>query len=373
MEARNPGRVLTCYYRPKPGGFCTRYLRAINALLDRGCAVHYLAVVRFPIDRPNCFFHRFPWPQDKTDSLLFWAVFHVLAPIILIYLGFRWRITHCFAFGANYAYLLQPVRIAKQLRLVLFLRGDSFSHHGTKNRPAWLRRLDQLIEGFGIIDASVYCVAEFLGRQLATRHRWMYPRSIATLRNDIYLSSEDKKLFVGVQLRLGCVGMLEPHKNQELLFNVLSKLNNDTITLEVYGAGPDCDRLDVMAKRLEIDSRVNLRGWIDSRRIWEEIDLLLMPSLYEGCPNAVCEALGYFVPVLASDIPAHSEILPQTNLLPANSVEAWCSSLRKIADNREKEMNLLLASQTKKMQELIFDWDKCVYHAIMGYGSDSQY
>jgi len=43
MAVNNFHNILTCYYRPKPGGFCKRLFRAINALLDRGHIVHYLA------------------------------------------------------------------------------------------------------------------------------------------------------------------------------------------------------------------------------------------------------------------------------------------------------------------------------------------
>lgn len=365
MEGSNRNRVLTCYYRPKPGGFCTRYFRAINALLDKGCEVHYLAVVRFPIDRSNCHFHRFPWPRNRTDTLFFWAVFHILAPFILTYLGFRWRITHCFAFGANYGCFLQPLRMIKQTPLVLFLRGDSLAHHGTRNSPDWLMGLELLIEGLAINHIRVYCVSDFLGQRLAARHRWLRPLSIAILRNDINLKSPVKKPSMGDRLRLGCVGMLEPHKNQALLIDVLSRLNNDTVTLDIFGVGPDRDRLIGMAKRLGIQPQVNLRGWIDANRIWQEIDLLLMPSLYEGCPNAVLEAMGHSIPVLASEIPAHREILPETSCLPADIAEAWYIRLKPIADNPNKEAILLLESQSEKMDRMVFDWDKNICDAII--------
>src|SRR5215467_11075094 len=60
--------ILTCYYRPKPGGLCKRFFRATESLLSRGHEVHYLAVVAFPISHPHCHFHRFPWPQGKTEG-----------------------------------------------------------------------------------------------------------------------------------------------------------------------------------------------------------------------------------------------------------------------------------------------------------------
>ena len=130
-------RVLTSYYRPKPGGFCKRLFRGIAALLDGGCEVHYLAVVKFPIEHPHCFFHRFPWPAGRTDGWLFWGVFHLLAPPALLYLGVRHRITHAFAFGPNYALFLQPLRWIKRIPLSLFLRADTIENHRIKGRRSW--------------------------------------------------------------------------------------------------------------------------------------------------------------------------------------------------------------------------------------------
>lgn len=358
MERCDPKRVLTCYYRPKPGGFCSRYFRAINALLDRGCEVHYLAVVRFPISHPHCYFHRFPWPANKTDSLLFWAVFHSLAPFVLAYLGIRWKVSHCFAFGSNYGCILKPITIIKSIPLVLFLRGDSFAHHNTKNRPKWLIGLEFLIEGIAISGINVYCVSDFLQQRVRARHRWLQPASIATLRNDIVLRPRSGKNVNCSVIHAGCVGVLEAHKNQALLIKVLSKFNQGEIKLNLFGVGPDHDRLAAMINSLGIESEVNLRGWVDPNRLWDDIDILLMPSLYEGCPNAVLEALGYSVPVLASDIPAHREILPGQNMIPLNDHELWCERLRKILRTPDVELKRLQELQNAMARSLIFDWDK---------------
>src|SRR5438093_1345770 len=71
-ETRLMATILTCYYRPTPGGLCKRLFRAIESLLSSGHEVHYLAVVAFPISHPHCHFHQFPWPEAKTHGMIFW-------------------------------------------------------------------------------------------------------------------------------------------------------------------------------------------------------------------------------------------------------------------------------------------------------------
>src|SRR5262249_31778124 len=130
--------ILTCYYRPKPGGLCKMLFRAIEALLSSGHEVHYLAVVPFPILHPHCHFHRLPWPEDKTEGLIFWFMFHLIALFQLLFLGLRYRVTHLFAFAHSYAFLLQPLRLLKRIPLTVFLHADTLENHRYKHRSPFV-------------------------------------------------------------------------------------------------------------------------------------------------------------------------------------------------------------------------------------------
>ena len=163
-------RVLTSYYRPKPGGFCKRLFRGINALLENGSEVHYLAVTRFPIEHQRCFYHRFPWPANYADTWLFWGIFHLLAPPTLLYLGIRHRITHAFAFGPTYALFLQPLRWFRRVPLSLYLRADTIENHRIKGQSRWIVRLETFLEGQAIRGVHLYGVSEVLTRTVVARH-----------------------------------------------------------------------------------------------------------------------------------------------------------------------------------------------------------
>ena len=141
----NPARILTSYYRPKPGGLCKRLFRAIEGLLAEGHEVHYLSVVPFPIDHANCHWHRFPWPPDHTEGLLFWLAFHLLAPVALLHLALRHRVTHTFAFATTYALCLQPARVVARIPLAIFLRADALENHRLLGRPGWLIGLERCL------------------------------------------------------------------------------------------------------------------------------------------------------------------------------------------------------------------------------------
>src|SRR5262249_17473284 len=121
-----------------------------------------------------------------------------------------------------------------------------------------------------------------------------------------------------------------------------------------------------LTQELRIEDRVTFMGWIDEvNMIWEKIDLLLFPSLHEGAPNAILEALAYSVPVLASDIPEHREILPECNLLPTDDVMIWVNALKAIIETTPRSLAKLCKAQYKVASSLRFDWEGEICRRIL--------
>lgn len=75
--------------------------------------------------------------------------------------------------------------------------------------------------------------------------------------------------------------------------------------LIVCGTGPDERRLRRLARRLELDGRVDFRGWESRaevlRTMSEKADVLLFPSLHDDSPLVVTDALASGVPVICLD------------------------------------------------------------------------
>jgi len=361
----NKARVLTSYYRPKPGGFCERLFRAINALLERGHEVHYLSVVEFPINHPSCVHHKFPWPRSYTDTLLFWSVFHLLAPVFLLYLGFKLKITHCFAFTPNYALLMQPLRLIKSIPLSLFLRADTLKNHQIKKRPRWILQTELLIEAMAIQGTRLYCVSQTLCDTVVARHRWGHPASSEILRNDISEAAIRETFNINTPLRFACVGILEKRKNQALLLGLFSRIKSENIHLYLYGRGPDEDNLRQHAEELHVSPVVSFMGWVEREKMWCDVDVLLFPSLHEGAPNAVLEALGHHIPIIASDIPEHREILPPICLLSLSDLDAWQKTITNLYSDPEIGRHKLIKAQQDSVKNLCFDWDNAICSMIL--------
>jgi len=359
-------RVLTAYYRPKPGGYCTRLFRAMRALLDGGHEVHYLAVEPFPIEHRDCHFHRFPWPATATDNLLFWAVFHLLAPWWLLAVALRARITHAFAFGTNYGLLLQPARLATRAPLTVLVRGDALAHHALLGRGRIVIALDWLAEGWGIAGTRLCAVSATLAARIRRRHRWLRPARELVLPNELPAAVAAPAPAAG-PLACACIGTFDPEKNQALAIRAIQGIAGELACLDLYGAGRDEDALRALADELEVGDRVHFAGWVAQRdRLWGAVQLLLFPSLREGCPNAVLEALAQGIPVLATDIPELREMLPAADLL-APEPALWSRAIAGLATDRTRLADLA-ARQRAAAGRFEFNWDQAVCEAVLADG-----
>lgn len=363
LEELRVNRVLTCYYRFKPGGYCMRLMRAMQALLDSGCEVHYVALNPFPINGANCYFHRFPWPAEHSDSVLFWIIFHLFSPFLLLYVGMRYRISHAFCFGANYALLLQPLRVVGRIPLTLFLRGDPIAHHQLEGRNRWLIRLELVVEGAALPGTRMYGVSGALLNRVVSRHRFLRPANTGLLPNDLSRKPGIRPP-IHSPLRLASVGTFDRQKNHDVLILALKGYAPGKVELHFFGRGRHEPRLRRLAQEAGIGSIVRFHGWIASDQIWSHVDVLLFPSLFEGSPNAVLEAIGQGIPVLASDIPEHRELLPSKSLLPARDPAAWNQRVTDLLENPEA-LDDLAKIQSKFAERLCFDWDCRIAELIL--------
>ena len=140
------------------------------------------------------------------------------------------------------------------------------------------------------------------------------------------------------------VGRLSPEKNIGLLLAAFARVvqRSPRARLLLAGDGPQRSALEASAAQLGIADRVSFLGVRDDvAALWPGIDTLALPSLSEGMPLVVLEAMAHGVPVVASAVGEVPSLLSQAEhgrLVVPGDVHALASALlAALADGRRRD------------------------------------
>jgi len=137
--------------------------------------------------------------------------------------------------------------------------------------------------------------------------------------SDVYSSAMRQKwriahgLSLQTRLVVG-VGRLDANKNFSALIKAFANLPLDESKLLIAGDGPQRKDLEQHIIKLGLSKKVELLGVIaDANDLIAAADVLVHPSLSEGMPNVVMEAIAARVPVVATLVNGIKDLLPPDN------------------------------------------------------------
>ncbi|MFA4991125.1 MAG: glycosyltransferase [Candidatus Omnitrophota bacterium] len=157
-----------------------------------------------------------------------------------------------------------------------------------------------------------YVVAVSGGIAAKIKKSFMAPsRKIKVIHNPVDLARADAlrgrrgllPVFKNGLPRVGTVSRLSPEKGIDFLIDAFSGLSKKMdARLVIAGDGPERLRLEKMAIESGVRDKVLFTGWAeDPFSCLAGMDIFVLPSLWEGFPNVILEAMACGVPVIASD------------------------------------------------------------------------
>lgn len=115
------------------------------------------------------------------------------------------------------------------------------------------------------------------------------------------VSSLRERLHIPQAPVLVCIGRLSKEKGHRFLVEALAVLQTPGVSLVLVGGGPERDRLQEQAAKLGLGERVCFAGHQrDPQPFYELGDVFVLPSLSEGSPNVLLEAMRASRPIVAT-------------------------------------------------------------------------
>ncbi len=199
------------------------------------------------------------------------------------------------------------------------------------------------------------------------KYDWVNRRSIRVIPNGIWL---DKFIIDTRQHEarnmydmpsdctiIGCVGRLTEEKGHRHLIEAAKGIDN--ICIAFAGAGPLLEDLQAIAKSSGINCI--FAGELNSEQVPEflkALDIYCSPSLWEGFGIALVEAMAAGLPIIASNLTSHKEVVGNAGILftPGNSEELRTSIYMLLKDSSLKSSLI----QKAKGRSTFFSLEKTV-------------
>lgn len=379
-------KIYSAYYTHKPGGFCKRLYRLLNALARADHEIHYFTLDTPPsILSPAVRVSIIPFPIHSRSSLLFWTLFTLWCPIYLAWRMLKSKPDRICVFGAYYAGMFRLGRMLSPAPLVLFLRSLVFRIDEINDKPQSLRFFSNIVDRVGIGSASrVVCMTATMKKEI--EKFFSVPlKDAPILPNDIPSSSgvrekrEEASLTVFENLhdelaqdRLIVLtsGVIDRRKNLDYLLKAVEILKQrgfeKRMLVLVAGDGPLLSHYRAMASSHGLEN-VRFLGWCDSLDpLYPFVDIVVHPALHEGIPNSVLEALEVGLPVLCADTPEMKEMLPDPRLhFSTSDPNDLASCLISIMEKPERSLPELAKQSEEASKSLNFDWDARAVEAAL--------
>ena len=181
------------------------------------------------------------------------------------------------------------------------------------------------------------------------------PGERSAMRAELGVGPEDKMLL--------SVGELNRNKNHGIVIKAMAELNDEKLHYVIAGSGGLRGYLEGMAQDLGLSGRVHLLGYSrDVAELYQVADLYIHPSLREGLPVSLMEAIASKCPVICSDIRGNRDLVGVDALFPpmdssgvARKITEYLSGDRseEIGRNFTNLRKFDIAEVTEAIEELI--------------------
>lgn len=129
------------------------------------------------------------------------------------------------------------------------------------------------------------------------------------------------------------VGELNKNKNHEIIVKAIAQIENKNIHYAIAGRGTLYNYISDIAENLDVKERVHLLGYrTDVNELYKISDVFCFPSIREGLPVALMEAMASGLKIIVSDNRGTKDLLDTSNIHCCCKFNDLDGFIKKISD-----------------------------------------
>lgn len=254
--------------------------------------------------------------------------------------------------------------------------------HSTTNKLEKKKNLmKQVLRHFSRMFATDYFACSELAGKWLFGNKALTNGKICVLNNAIevesYIYNEElrrkKRKELNIQdnqIVIGHIGRFVKQKNHSFLIDIFNEIHkkNEQMVLVLVGQGPLEQEIKDKVKVLGLEECVKFLGQRDDvNELYQAIDIIAFPSLYEGLGMVLIEAQASGIYCIASThVPDNAKISNQLDFISLNEPEQWINTIL----NKQNQMNRInlieevrkcgydIKIETKKLEKIYCGVDR---------------
>jgi glycosyltransferase involved in cell wall biosynthesis len=277
-------------------------------------------------------------------------------------------LSECYSYSKN-VYLIMKNKsfdVVYSQGLSVWYRASEFSHklivnpHGLEPFQAMGRRDKAIAVPFRFLFRRIFRKARFvisLGGKLTTilQHNTA-PEKVVVIPNAVNLPAVREIKMPHEPMRMLFVARFASNKGVHVLMEAIQKLNKKgfkkKLQFNLAGKGP---LYESYLQRYLI-SNVKFLGFVPDEelpQIYKHNDAFVFPTLFEGMPTVVLEAMSYGMPVVVTDVGATAQLVDEKNgfLIERDNVDALVHAIEQLLQMTPEQFSRLSVASYEKVNQ----------------------
>lgn len=242
------------------------------------------------------------------------------------------------AHGAKAALIARPAALWSGVPSIYTVHNSVFNAHW----PAWKNTIVAAVEHvLSWPTDHILTVSEALGEEIKLRQR-IPQHKIKVVHNGIHFNHfRDKHTPLGFKEKwhipqnrivIGTVARMAPQKGLSVLIKAAKQIINQyNVHFLIVGDGPLRNELEEKTRSLSIKDYFTFTGMVeDIAQAYSSMDVFVLPSITEGLPLTILEAMAFSLPVVATSVGGVPEIIEDDVcgfLVPPGNHEELCAKI----------------------------------------------
>jgi len=155
------------------------------------------------------------------------------------------------------------------------------------------------------------------------------------------------------------------------LLRAFNEIDNNKMKCVVVGDGPERDKLEKLADDFKLRSKVLFTGAVpfeDLTDLYAEAEFFVLPTVAEGSPLVVLEAMASGLPVISTKVSGIPEVIDNEQngfIVPPRDVHALAECMRVLIE--DDELRAKMSKTARKKTVASFSWNAVARKTLAVY------